>query len=207
MPKAFDMTGQRYGRLVFYKRVKNRGARLYWTCLCDCGGKKDIARSSVVYGYTRSCGCLLKETNLKNKTIHGGGSDLAYRSWVAMKQRVALGKKNGGPYGNRAISPDWIKNYSRFLKDMGPRPSKKYSLERLDNSLGYFKENCKWATILEQNNNHGTHRIITVNDETKTITNWAIFCGVSICCIMYRAKKHNGSCGKAISDILRKRSA
>jgi hypothetical protein len=43
---------------------------------------------------------------------------------------------------------------------MGNRPSSKYSLERINNDLGYSKENCKWATRDEQSvNKRNTIRV------------------------------------------------
>lgn len=56
-------------------------------------------------------------------------------------------------YGGRGISyqKDWS-IFENFLADMGERPEKT-SLDRINNELGYSKENCRWSTALEQNNN------------------------------------------------------
>jgi hypothetical protein len=40
--------------------------------------------------------------------------------------------------------------YEQFLRDMGPRPTKKHSIDRIDNNKGYNPTNCKWSTPLEQ---------------------------------------------------------
>ncbi|EOK5450695.1 hypothetical protein ACM6ST_006459, partial [Pseudomonas aeruginosa] len=45
----------------------------------------------------------------------------------------------------------WM-TFANFLADMGERPDAT-SLDRIDNDAGYFKENCRWATALEQMNN------------------------------------------------------
>lgn|GEM_PF-7073678 len=57
-------------------------------------------------------------------------------------------------YGGRGITvdPRW-KDFNVFLKEVGMRPSKFHSLDRIDNDKGYFKENCRWATSSEQNKN------------------------------------------------------
>jgi len=48
---------------------------------------------------------------------------------------------------------------------MGLRPSKQHSIDRLNNNLGYFKENCKWVTIKEQSiNKRSSKKVI----DTKT---------------------------------------
>jgi hypothetical protein len=41
---------------------------------------------------------------------------------------------------------------------MGRRPNQHYSIERINNDLGYYKDNCKWATRKEQNNNRRKRR-------------------------------------------------
>ena len=50
------------------------------------------------------------------------------------------------------VCPEWhdIKN---FLRDMGPKPTPKHTIDRINNDLGYFKENCRWATAKEQADN------------------------------------------------------
>lgn len=57
-------------------------------------------------------------------------------------------------YGGRGIRvcERW-QRFENFLADMGLKPHPKLTLERVDNELGYYKENCKWATQAEQNAN------------------------------------------------------
>ena len=57
-------------------------------------------------------------------------------------------------YGARGIKvcDEWA-TFKKFLKDMGERPPNT-TLDRIDGGKGYFKDNCRWATQEQQNNNH-----------------------------------------------------
>lgn len=77
------------------------------------------------------------------------------RSFEAMHQRCTNPKATGyHNYGGRGITvcERW-NDYQAFIEDMGYRPSKDLSIERINNELGYNKDNCKWATRKEQANN------------------------------------------------------
>lgn len=53
------------------------------------------------------------------------------------------------------------------------KPEKGQSIERIDNDLGYYKENCKWASHSEQVRNRGNHRMITYAGRTQCCADWA----------------------------------
>jgi hypothetical protein len=56
-------------------------------------------------------------------------------------------------YAGMYVDPRWEK-FENFLADMGERPEGK-TLDREDNTKGYYKDNCRWATSFEQMNNRG----------------------------------------------------
>lgn len=78
-----------------------------------------------------------------------------YTSWALMKARC-LNKNNPKypDYGGRGIKlcRRWI-DFKKFFEDMGPKPSNRYSIDRINNSKGYFPNNCRWATSKQQANN------------------------------------------------------
>lgn len=80
-----------------------------------------------------------------------------YESWHAMKQRCRANRPDYKKYyGDKNISydPRW-ESFDNFIEDMGLRPSDKHSLDRIDNNKGYYKENCRWATPMQQMRNRG----------------------------------------------------
>jgi hypothetical protein len=59
MRKFHDLTGQRFGRLTVLERAPNdKDGIVCWHCICECGTTKEIRDSALIYGNTRSCGCL-----------------------------------------------------------------------------------------------------------------------------------------------------
>jgi hypothetical protein len=57
-----DLTGKRFSRLEVIELDYIKENRAYWKCKCDCGTIKTIASSTLQSGFTKSCGCLAKET-------------------------------------------------------------------------------------------------------------------------------------------------
>ncbi len=76
-------------------------------------------------------------------------------------------------YGGRGIKvcERW-KLFSKFLADMGRRPSDDHSLGRINNEGNYCPENCRWETALQQQNNTRVTRLITFGSQTKSVSEW-----------------------------------
>lgn len=129
-----------------------------WLCECECGNRKEVLLVSLKKGTTKSCGCSTIELRSKALTKHGhnkvGGRSKTYISWDNMIGRCTRPSQLRYPhYGGRGITfdPRW-RNFQNFLEDMGERPEGK-TLDRIDVDGNYCKENCRWATVKEQNNN------------------------------------------------------
>lgn len=101
-------------------------------------------------------------------TRHGMNRTPEHRAWLNMKSRCFLRSHPNWPdYGGRGIRVcrKWRYSFSDFLADLGLRPSELFSLERIDNELGYscgkcdecrrlgLPLNCRWATAKEQQAN------------------------------------------------------
>ena len=146
MSARINLAGKIFGRLtvVRYSRTLHRGAG--WECLCRCGNTTLVRSTSLTTGNTKSCG----HCNDAKKY------PLEYKSYVAMLHRCYCNTANAyDRYGGRGISvsSSWRLDFLNFLADMGPRPSKDHSLDRIDNEGDYCKENCRWTTAFIQNNN------------------------------------------------------
>lgn len=101
-----------------------------------------------------------KNTKIKiglASVTHGYSGTITYISYNKMKSRVKT-EDDKSKYYKMKIQQEWLgKNgFINFLKDIGgERPSKKYSLDRINNDMGYIKGNVRWATRSEQNSNRG----------------------------------------------------
>lgn len=156
MSAFIDLTKERFGRLVVIERAENtKQGSARWECRCDCGNIVIVSSGSLRSGgHTQSCGCKTIEATKKRLTTHGMYNTPEYNTWRSMVQRCNNPKvpkyKN---YGGRGITvcDKWLK-FTGFFEDMGFRP-KGLTIERKNNDLGYYKSNCYWATIFEQNRN------------------------------------------------------
>lgn len=112
---------------------------------------------------------------------HGGTNSPEYGCWKNMKQRCYDSNSKDYPeYGGRGIKvcKRWKDSFSNFLADMGPRPSSRHSIDRLDGSKDYSPENCRWATPRQQANNTKRNVRITHNGMTLTVAQWSRRLGI-----------------------------
>lgn len=177
--KFKNLTGKKFGRLIAIKQVgKDKKGNYKWLCQCDCEKEKIILGFSLTGGRTKSCGCLNIEIARQRNTIHGhsrkGKITRTYRAWCHMIERCTKSDhRQYENYGGRGIKvcQRWLK-FKNFLEDMGECPPG-LSIDRTNNNDGYCKQNCRWATINQQNNNTRHNHMITFNNKTQTLTEWA----------------------------------
>lgn len=196
LPKnAKDITGQRFGRLVALGPIgRNKNRDIIWLCQCDCGNFTKNHPRSLRNGATKSCGCLKNELSSLRLKTHGMSRIPLYKTWVDMNTRchnsTHVNYKN---YGERGIvvCDEWRHNFKIFHDHVSQLPGYKIkgmSLDRIDNSLGYFPGNVRWATVIEQSHNTRKNHIIIYNGKTQCLSAWARELDIEKSILRYRLR-------------------
>jgi len=187
-----DIEGLRFNRLTVKKFIGKRGTTLFWECLCECGNTTIVDGRSLRRNMTKSCGCLKIEKAISDKLTHGKSFSCEYWIWNQMRERCQNPKHKGFQwYGGRGIKvcERWQHSFEHFFADMGERPSKKHSIDRVDNDLGYSPENCKWVTTMQQARNKRNNAWLTFNHKTLCVTDWAKEVNISVSAIADRLRR------------------
>jgi hypothetical protein len=182
-----DLTGKRFHQLTVIGKGRRTPGSTYWNCRCDCGQVRQVASAKLRSGRAYSCGCTKKTNIAKALTTHGqsgghtkGRRTAEYRIWGLMVNRCHNPKNPAYPdYGGRGIMvcERW-RTFENFFADMGPRPSKRHTIDRTNNSKGYEPGNVRWATMKEQANNTRGNRIIEHAGLRMTLAQWAQHTGI-----------------------------
>jgi hypothetical protein len=158
---TLQLAGRRFGSLFVTERVNRRvcsgRSRRFWQCVCDCGRLIWIEASNLTTGNSTTCGTCWRGTHRHTK--HEWQSR-TYKTWASMLSRCYNSNYDGyARYGARGIKVyrRWHK-FENFLRDMGERPVGK-TIERINNTKGYFPSNCCWATPAEQAKNRRTTKL------------------------------------------------
>jgi hypothetical protein len=173
--RFINLTGLSFDSWTVLYRAPNRGRDPRWTCQCICGTMRDVYGGHLRNGKSTGCGCLADIRTRERARTHGLTKTPEFHVWVALKDRCYNPNvRNFHRYGGRGITvcDAWRDSFETFYKDMGPRPSAEHSIERRNNDGPYSRDNCYWATRLEQARNTSHNRYITLNGITKCLKEW-----------------------------------
>lgn len=208
-----DLTGKRFGRLLVLSlngRNPNFGG-LIWKCKCDCGKVVNVLGNSLRNGLTKSCGCYRVERR-KEMAKHGHnritGKSLTYKTWDKMMSRCHNPNcKEYKYYGAIGIHvcERWH-DFNNFLIDMGERTCKGLSIDRIDITKGYCKENCRWADRYTQANNTRRNVHVLYNERYYTVAELARLYNIEYDVLYSRIFKYKWTVKEAVEKPVEKRN-
>ncbi len=177
-----DLTGKRFVDLeVVELDIENSSKRTRWLCKCVCGKTKSILSGSLLDGKSLSCGCKVGENIAKAQTKHGMCKSSEYKIWNIMVQRCRTDRSYAS-YSMKGIKVcerwSYPHGFVNFYEDMGPRPSAKHSIDRIDNNGNYEPSNCRWATAKQQARNKTSNVVVEIDGKKKCISEWAEELGI-----------------------------
>lgn len=170
-----DIVGQTFNRLTVLGYVGSSK----WECQCSCGMTTIVETGNLKSGHTKSCGCFVRDMLVERNTTHGMAHSPTYGTWLSMVHRCHHPNSlNYSYYGERGISvcdewrnsPEAFHNYVTKLPDYGKEG---YTLDRINNDGNYEPDNVRWASQDTQVKNTRHTRLITYDDRTQCIVDWA----------------------------------
>jgi len=184
-PNMSKLIGRKYGALkvldVHIARTSGGNPKRMLRVRCDCGAvfvRADKSIQKAKYPTCRAC----YEHYPKPKEF--GNQHPLYDTWAEMHRRCTDPRRPKYPnYGGRGITvdPRWGKTeqgFKNFVADMGDKPAKSYSVDRIDNDGPYSPENCRWATAAEQAANRQNITLVEISGHVKPVGAWAVLLGI-----------------------------
>lgn len=146
-------------------------------CRCECGKIKNVYKSNLVLGKSKSCGC----HNSGNKK-HGGCRTRLYTTWLSMKSRCNRSTdKSFCYYGAKGVKvcDEWndFVNFRNWALSHGY--TDELTIDRIDVNGNYEPENCRWITKRAQQFNKTTSHYLTFEGKTMTVCEWAEALGLN----------------------------
>ena len=185
-PKLKDLTGQKFGRLTVLERAENKGKKVCWLCLCDCGRTHITVGTRLTSGLCKSCGCLHNNTSKSYEV-----DDLPNEEWIIIKNNSNYEVSNMGRVRNsitKYILKDhdakgyrhigfkikskikWYQVHRLVLENFKPCDNmENLEVNHLDENKSNNKlDNLEWCTRKE-NVNYGTARQRSIEKLSKKV--------------------------------------
>ena len=148
--RTFDLTGHTYEKLYVESFAGYDKHKMpLWNCECACGNSCVVSANTMRQGKTKSCGC----HKIAIKKTHGLSGTPEYHAYIGAKGRCTnQNDMRWDYYGGRGIK-FLFNSFEELIAEIGMRPTKNHSLDRIDNSGNYESGNVRWATWSEQMEN------------------------------------------------------
>ncbi len=156
-PKTYKI-GDKFGtRTVMSEQGVNSHNHTLIKVKCECGNESTLSVSKLKKSKSCPKCAIIRNTKHGYARRHSlaGDHDL-YNIYLAMISRCYKSTNASyHRYGGRGIivCERWLNSIHKFIDDMGPRPTIKHSIDRIDVDGNYEPKNCRWATPKEQSNN------------------------------------------------------
>ena len=126
-----------------------------------------------------------------------------YHTWKNMRARcnAPCNKDNGNYQKNNITVCERWNDFEKFYEDMGPKPTIKHSIDRINNNGNYEPENCRWADNTVQSNNKSNNFLINYDGKVWTISQLAEHLGLSRIALRKHIADKKRSVDEAISRI------
>ena len=125
-----------------------------------------------------------------------------YWIWSSMKSRCTnrKSKRDYMRYGARGISftEKWD-SFANFYSDMKDGYSAELTLDRINNDIGYCKENCRWVDRKVQANNRRSNKLLSFDGKTQTLAQWSDEIGIKRSTLQARLGPYKWSVNKALT--------
>lgn len=211
MKEMENLVGRRFNHLIViefdHKEKTATSTKYVWKCRCDCGREVLVSRNGLMRGRkscnSKDCPFTVKHSYDCSRSYHGGvathgmSSTRFYRLYRKMLERCYYEKDTKYDKDGIEVCDRWKESFENFRDDMYDSyqkhveefGEKNTTLDRIDYTMDYYKENCRWATIKEQANNKSNNVIIEFKGESHTISEWADKLGWSYYVIANRYKR------------------
>ena len=192
----------RFDRLTLIGFTTDNDGRAKWVCRCDCGNIVEVRPVDVRRGYTKSCGCLRKETVVSKNYRHGDAYSRLYEIWCGIAKRCNdCNSKSYPNYGGRGIKrcDEWndYNNFRQWAVNNGY--SNNLTLDRINVNGDYSPDNCRWVDVRTQCRNKRNNHNVTYNGVTRSVAEWAELIGCGYNTLHARLHRLGWSIEKALS--------
>lgn len=159
--------GEKFGKWVVVKRSDNN--KYKWVVRCDCGTEREYSIPKLRRGESTQCFRCAGRNYASSSRTHGMHRTPEYQAWRRMRERCRPSYVSPQNYHDRGITYHlgWFTDggFERFMAHIGPMPSSKHTLDRINTDGNYEPGNVRWATHKQNSRNKRNSVFVEWNGE------------------------------------------